>query len=175
MLSQFEHLERVIDGRYATDAELQFITDYVRSFQIRFQTYLKLQELELMLLQQTYRKIQLVAPDLLRYNNADMSAKWKQDTIRVLRYTAITVLLNDPDTLKERLLLWFRSVMQAFGTERSCDMTYQILQSLICQHLPPNQAELVIPVLELNRQMLGSRNEDSATHFPDTGSFRKFH
>jgi hypothetical protein len=160
MLSQFKRLEQVVDGRYATDAELQFITDYVRSFQIRLQTYLKLQELELMLVQQTHSKIQLIAPNLLRYNNTDMSAKWKQDTIRVLRYTAVAVLLNDPDNLNERLLLWFRSIMRAFGTQPSCDMTYRILQKLISQHLPPEQAEIVIPILELNRQVLGGSEED---------------
>jgi hypothetical protein len=94
-----------------------------------------------------------------------MSIKWKQDTIRVLRYTAVTVLLNDPDTLKEKLLLWFRSVMRAFGTELSCDRTYQILQKLMCQHLSADQAELVIPLLELNRQMLGVRSRESTGNF----------
>jgi hypothetical protein len=78
----------------------------------------------------------------------------------VLRYTAVAVLLNDPDNLNERLLLWFRSIMRAFGTQPSCDMTYRILQKLISQHLPPEQAEIVIPILELNRQVLGGSEED---------------
>lgn len=155
MLSQFECLSLAMDGRYATDLELQFIVDYVQSFQPRLQAYLKLQELESTLVQQTYNKMRSIDASLFNYGNADASLKWKQDTIRVLRYTAIAVLMNDPDTLRERFLLWFQTVMRAFGTQRSCDMTYRVLQSVVKQHLSPSEADVVCPILELNRCTLG--------------------
>lgn len=154
MLSQLEELSFVADGRYATDAELQFIADYVASFELRVQTYLKLQELESTLVQQAYVKIRSIDPLLFHYNNADFSGKWRQDTIRVLRYVAVAILINDSKTLRLRFLLWFRTVMRAFAAQQNCDVTYQVLQVIVRQHLTPAQANLVCPILELTRSIL---------------------
>ncbi len=43
MLSQLEKLSLHTDGRYATDAALQFLRDYRQSFAARLQTYQTLQ------------------------------------------------------------------------------------------------------------------------------------
>jgi hypothetical protein len=155
MLSQLKYLSLATDGRYATDSELQFIAHYAQSFDLRLQTYLKLQELESLLMQQTYAKVRSIDPLVFKYGDADISAKWKQDTIRVLRCTAIAVLIDDPDSLKERLLFWFQTIMRAFGTQRSCDITYQVLQTVVRQHFSLPQSDLICPVLELNRRILG--------------------
>lgn len=156
MLSQFISLSSLADGRYATDAELQFITNYVESFELRVQTYLRLQELESVLVQQTYIKMRSIDPSLFSYNNTDISAKWRQDTIRVLRYVAVTVLIDDAKVLRERFLFWFCTVMKAFNAQRSCNMTYQVLQAIVKQHLTASQANLVCPILELTRCTLGN-------------------
>ena len=46
MLSQIQHLSQEIDGRYATDTELQFLTEIAQTFHLRAQTYQKLQAAE---------------------------------------------------------------------------------------------------------------------------------
>ncbi|WAL58647.1 globin family protein [Thermocoleostomius sinensis] len=158
MLSQLDRLKFEVDGRYATDAELQFLVDYVQSFHLRSQTYIKLQELEAILVQQAYEKIRSDNPALFNYKNADIGAKWKQDTLRVLRYTAVAVLMNDPDTFKERFLLWFQTIMKAFGAQQTCDVTYQVLQTLVKQHFSLPQSQLICPILELTRQTLGAKS-----------------
>lgn len=154
MLSQFAELSSAVDGRYATDAELQFITDYVESFELRVQTYLKLQELEMVLVQQAYRKMRSIDASLFSFNQADISAKWRQDTIRVLRYVAVALLINDSETLRQRFLLWFSTIMRAFDAQHSCDMTYRVLQPIVKQHMTAAQANLVCPILELTRRTL---------------------
>lgn len=156
MLSQLERLNRDIDGRYASDAELQFIVDYTQSFHLRLQTYLRLQELESTLVQQTYLKMRSIDPSLFHHSKADVSSKWKQDTIRVLRYVSVALLLDDPETLRERFLTWFQTIMRAFGTQKSCDVTYQVLQNVVRQNLTSAQAELVCPILELTRVSLST-------------------
>jgi hypothetical protein len=155
MLSQLEQLSITVDGRYATDAELGFITEYVRSFDLRLQTYLKIQELEPLLVQQAYNKLRSIDPAFSEQNAAQIGIKWKQDTIRVLRYVAVAVLMNDSETLQERFLLWFRTIMKAFNAEQSCDLTYRMLQVVVKQYLTPAQSDLVCPVLELTRCTLG--------------------
>lgn len=158
MLSQLKNLSLETDGRYATDAELQFLIDYARSYRLRLETYQKLKEIEAEVVQQVYTKMRSMEPGLLRSGNEDVSAKWKGDTLRVLRYSAIAMLMNDPDTLQERFLYWFQSIMRAFGAQRSCGVTYELMQSVIKKHLSASQADLFCPVLELNRRLLGTGN-----------------
>lgn len=156
MLSQLQQLSRETDGRYATDEELRAIDEFTRSFYLRVQTYQQLQALEPQIVQQVYTIMRSQEPNLFLNGNADLTAKWKRDTIRVLRYSAIALLLDDPDSLRERLLFWMRTIMKAFGAERSCDLTYAVMQRVVKQQLSPTQADLLCPILELNRQILGA-------------------
>ena len=155
MLSQMNRLSLETEGRYATDAELQFIIDYAQSFPMRLQTYQKLQDLESSLVEQTHTRMKAIAPQHFQFSSGDMSAKWKRDTGRVLRYTAAAVLMNDSKALRERFLLWFQTIMRAFAAQQSCNLTYQVMQEVTLQHLTPPQVNLVNPVLEINRRSLG--------------------
>ena len=156
MLSQLQKLSCETDGRYATDEELEFVSEFGRSFYLRVQTYQRLQAMEAVIVQQVLTKIQFLEPSLFHSNNADLTAKWKRDTIRVLRYSAIAMLLNDPNSLRDRLLFWFRTIMKAFGAERSCNVTYAVMQTVIKENLTAPQASLFCPILEMNRQVLGA-------------------
>jgi hypothetical protein len=155
MLSQLTRLSLEVDGRYATDEELLFLNDYMKSYSLRLQTYQKLQASEAAIVQQVLTKLRSLDQSLLKSGGEDISSKWKRDTIRVLRYSAIAMLLNDSDTLQERLLFWMQTVMRAFGAQKSCDVTYQLMQVAVRQELTPLQASLFCPILELNRRLLG--------------------
>lgn len=155
MLSQLQRLSQEAEGRYASDEELQFIQDYLRSYALRLQTYQRLHELEGPIVQQVYEKMRSRQPSIFLSNTEDVSVKWKRDTIRVLRYSAIALLLNDPETLRERLLYWMQTIMRAFGAQPSCQMTYEVMQEVVKQALTPPQANLFCPILEVNRRMLG--------------------
>ncbi|NJR48982.1 MAG: phycobilisome protein [Leptolyngbyaceae cyanobacterium CSU_1_3] len=156
MLNQMQRLSLEAEGRYATDEELSFVTDYVRSFELRVQTYQRLQVCEATIMQQVQTKMRAIDPTLFRSGNEDITTKWKRDTLRVLRYSAAAMLLDDPDTLRERLLFWFQTIMRAFGAQRSCNVTYTIMQEVVKQHLTAEQASLFLPILEVNRRMLGT-------------------
>jgi hypothetical protein len=155
MLSQMQSLGQVVDGRYATDEELQFFSDYLQSFNLRLSAYARLQVAEATIVQQVQAKLQSLDPTLLQSGSEDVTGKWRRDTIRVLRYSAIAMLLNDADWLRDRLLYWMQTVMKAFGAQRSCDVTYQLMQDAVRQHLTPLEARLFCPILELNRTLLG--------------------
>ncbi len=155
MLSQLQRLGTQTDGRYATDAELEFLNDYVKSFKLRMATYAKIQAIEAQVVQQVYSKMRSIDTSLFLSGKEDVSQKWKRDTLRIIRYSAIALLLNDPDTLRERLLFWMQTIMRAFGAQRSCDVTYQVMQEVVRQHLTTEEANLFCPILELNRVSLG--------------------
>ena len=155
MLSQFSRLSLETEGRYATDGELQFFSDYTQSFSLRMQTYQKLKTAEAQIIQEVQAKMQALDPTLFQGSKEDVTKKWKCDTIRVMRYSAMAMLLNDPDLLRERLLFWMETVMRAFGAQRSCDVTYSVMQEVVKAHLTPLEASLLCPILELNRRSLG--------------------
>lgn len=155
MLTRLRNLSLEADGRYATDAELQFMDDYIQSFDLRLQTYLKLQALEITVIREVETRLKSMDPQLYMRGTEDYAGKWKADTVRMYRLSALTMLINDPERLKERVLFWFQTLMRAFRAQRSCDVTYQLLQESVRKHLSPAEAELICPVLEMNRVMLG--------------------
>lgn len=156
MLSKLERLQRETDGRYATDRELQFLIEYARSFELRLTTYAKIQAAEAGILEAVQAKMRSLDPSLFSDGKADLTAKWKRDTIRVLRYSAVAMLLDDGDLLRDRLLYWMQTVMKAFGAQRSCDVTYRLMQDVVRQRLTLAESNLLCPILELNRALLGS-------------------
>lgn len=158
MLSQLERLSAKVDGRYATDEELQFLSDYVKSFEERLQTYEALKEAEVHIVRQVEGKLKASDPALFHSGGEEITLKWRRDTLRTLRYSAIAMLVNDPDTLKERFLLWFQTIMRAFGAQQGCEATYQVMQEVVKRHLKPAQVEVFYPFLELNRRSLGGKD-----------------
>ncbi|HEY9888663.1 MAG TPA: hypothetical protein V6D02_09705 [Candidatus Obscuribacterales bacterium] len=156
MLQQIEQLSAATDGRYATDAELMFFQDYLKTARLRFSLYQKIQKLEPKLIQQVFAQIQLRDPDLLKSGTTDMTAKWQRDTVRTLRYAATALLVDDPEIFKERMLMWFQTIMKSFRAERSCEATYQALQGVFREALTPEEAALFCPLLEMSRMTLGT-------------------
>lgn len=156
MLNQIQRLSQEADGRYATDEELRFLLEYARSFELRVQTYQKLQAAESAIVQQVYAKVRSIDPTLFRHGNEDISTKWKRDTLRVLRYSAAAMLIDDPESLRERFLFWFQTIMRAFNAQKACGVTYTVMQDVIKQVLTPSEASLILPILEVNRRMLGT-------------------
>ena len=156
MLSQLQELGKTADGRYATDAELEFLSHYLKSFNLRLSAYTKVQAAEVKIIQEVQNQMRSLDPSLFWSDQGDATSKWRRDTIRVLRYSAIAMLFNDAELLRDHLLYWMQTIMKAFGAQRSCEVTYQVMQDVVCQHLTPAEAKLLCPILELNRLMLGS-------------------
>ncbi len=157
MLSQLKKLSVDMDGRYANDIELNFLIDYAKSYDLRLRTYRKLSIAEKEIVQQVEQRLKSLDPKMLADGGQDLTRKWRQDTIRVLRQSSAALLTNDLDGLRDGFLLWFQSIMKAFRAQRSCEATYTIMQSVIQKHLTIEEAELFLPILEMNRTALGSK------------------
>ncbi len=154
MLSQLERLSVETDGRYASDKELVFFQQYLQTARLRFALYQKLQRLEPHVVQEVLGQLRRQDPTLLQVGGQDLTPKWQRDTVRTLRYGATAMLLDDPDHFKEQMLLWFQTIMRSFHTERSCDATYRILQTVMQQYLTSEEGALFLPILELSRTVL---------------------
>jgi hypothetical protein len=156
MLSQIQRLSQETEGRYATDEELVFLMEYARSFELRVQTYQKLQANEAAIVQQVIAKVRSMEPDLLQSGTEDLTAICKRDTTFGLRVAAAAMLIDDPESLRERVLFWWQTIVRAFKTQRNSSVIYAVMPEIIKQHLTPNEASLILPMLEVNRRMLGT-------------------
>lgn len=155
MLSQMQHLSVEADGRYATDDELKFLANYVKSYESRLQAYQKVQACEETIIQQTFDKLRAQDPTLFRHNNNDVTGHCKRDMLFNLRYAMTAMLIDDPDMLRERYLFWCQTIMRAYGLQRKCTLSYSTMQDVIKQNLDAQSASLVNDMLEINRRMLG--------------------
>jgi len=156
MLSKLQQLGTNANGRYASDDELQFIDTYIASFDSRVAAYHCIKEMEKKIVERVLIKLQNNYPQVLFPKGQDLQDKWKQDSLRVFRYSAMTVLLDDTELLRQEFLYWFQSIMQAFGAEDACNITYLLMQDVVKELLPQNISDLLCPILELNRNLLGA-------------------
>lgn len=154
MLSQMHRLSMETEGRYATDNELKFLPDYLRSYELRMQTYQNLQKLEGNIFQQVYNLVLAQDPAIFRNESQDFTSKCKRDVIHTIRYCAAAMLINDPETLHERYLLWLQTMVRSFSRQRSNDLIFIALQEVVKQQLPPQQAEVFLPFLQQVHQVL---------------------
>jgi hypothetical protein len=104
MLSKLQQLGTDADGRYASDDELKFMDTYINSFEVRANAYRQIKAAEKEIVEAVLTKLQKSQPRLLATRGEDIQNKWKQDTFRVLRHSAMTVLLDDPELLRQQFL-----------------------------------------------------------------------
>lgn len=157
MLSQFDQLCRASEDRFAQDTELEFLEDYVKSFILRKELFGKLRSMEKSLVQKVYAQLMAKSPNLLKSGSQDLTAKWTTDTLRVLRYIAHAILMNDMETYRQRFLLWFQTIMKAFGTQNSCRLTYEVMTIVLQESLTPQEYEIALPFLQLTQETLGGQ------------------
>lgn len=155
MLSNIQTLVQTTDGRYASDTELMFFQSYLSSVSTRLRAYQKIQGAEQQIIAQVMAKLKAQKPDTFLLGGQDLTAKWQRDTVRVLRYSATALLLDDPERFKDNLLTWFQTIMRAFGAQESCKLTYIAMQEVIAQYLNAEELKLFLPILELSCVTLG--------------------
>lgn len=79
------------------------------------------------------------------------------DTGFILNLPHLVELGGKPDkeTHRQRFLLWFQTIMKAFGTQESCQVTYEIMAAVLERLLPPQEYALIEPFLKVTQETLG--------------------
>ena len=154
MLKQLDRLNMEADGRYATDQELQFLKNYLQSVDQRISSYEKIRDAEEEIMDRVEAKMRSIDPKLFFRGSQDLTAVCKRDRKITLRFSAAAMLIDDLDRLREGYLLWQRTIMHAFKDERPTQVYYEVLPEIIRQHLTPEEAELIMPFLQLNQSIL---------------------
>ncbi|VXD18921.1 conserved hypothetical protein [Planktothrix serta PCC 8927] len=154
MLTQLQRLSVEVDGRYATPEELDFLRSYLETFKYRVSAYQKIKKNESVIIDQIQDKLLQQNPEIFIQGSVDFTSKWRLDTIRVLRYSALALLIDDPDYLRERLLVWFATILQAFKVQNLTQLTYQGMSDVIESYLTPEENDLFLPLIKLDLAIL---------------------
>ena len=156
MLKQLARLSVEADGRYATEQELKFLKDYLQSVDRRVSAYEKIRDAEEKIIDGVEAKMRSVDPNLLSRGSDDITSICKRDRKQLLRCSAAAMLTDDLDRLRDGLLLWQRTIVHAFNDERPTQANYQVMPEIVKEYLTPEEAELLMPALQLDEAILSS-------------------
>jgi len=154
MLTLLENVLDHADGSYITPEDLRTLDSAIASWQQRRQTYDLIQANENIILEQVMRQVQATVPDIAAKVTVDGGNKCNRDMALVLRYCATAMLLQDEELLKDRLLYWMQNIMLALKNQRLNDFVYRALQKSVQDNLPKNNADLLLPYIEIAHQWL---------------------
>jgi hypothetical protein len=154
MFTNLERLSVEVDGRYATSEELDFLKSYFQTFKYRISAYQKIQKNESAIMNQIQENLEKMNPNIFIQGSVNLKSKWRSDTIRVLRYSAMALLIDDPEYLRQRLLIWFSTILQAFKVKDLTQLTCQTMSDVIKNYLTPEENNLFLPLIELNSNTL---------------------
>lgn len=154
MLSQLKRLSMEADGCYATDADLAFLKTYFQSVQDRISAYEKIRDAEEAIMDEADSTLMATNSKVFHKGSQDYSDTCRRDRKNTLRYTATAMLFNDLDRLRDSLLLWQRTIIQAVKDEQVSALTWQEMPGVLANHLSPEETELMMPGLRLNQALL---------------------
>lgn len=155
MLKHLTCLANDADGQFASDADLQFIKDYLSTVDDRISAYSKIRNAETEISDQLAKTLTQQNPYIFKKGKQDYSAVCQRDRQHVLRISATSMLFGDLEILRNGFLLWYRTIVKAFRDEKASQATYKVLPSIVNQHLTPAEAKLIQPALELDKSILG--------------------
>ncbi|MBD2101162.1 phycobilisome protein [Leptolyngbya sp. FACHB-261] len=144
------------DGRYLNADELVSLEAYLSSFALRMQTHQLLQEQESLIVERVMARYLRQDPKLDARFGAGAGEKCIQDMTEVLRYSAVALLRNDEEYLRENLLFWLQTIMRALEKQDTCNLAYGLLQEVITETLPADSARLANQYISIAHEMLGS-------------------
>jgi len=133
------------NGRFLADLELKPLDDYFKTYAARLQTYQFLQENSDQLILKTLRKMAKTHRHVIH----EHSDKCQRDMTYVLRTAALALLKNDEDSFQEELILWMQNIMRSLHKEEQSAYAYKLLQEIIQESMPAENAILINHYLSL--------------------------
>ncbi|WP_448560515.1 hypothetical protein [Trichothermofontia sp.] len=151
------NLEDLLDqaeNRYLKPEELTLLDKYVSSLPDRLETYRRLRDQEVAIMQQAADQVQAEMPQL---QTVDLERSIKH-ALLVLRYCAMSMLLDDETFIQERLLSWLIRNVQVYNTQDLDRALYRHLEKALTQALGPKSMSFLQPFLIMSRDAVLATN-----------------
>lgn len=154
MLKQLSRLSIETDGRYATDAELAFIKDYLATVDQRISAYEKIRNAEQEIVTEVGETSCAIAPQLFPKSDEKFISFCDRDRRSVLRISAASMLLGERDALLNGFLCWYQTIVKCFKYRPNAKITYDLMPKVINKHLSEDESKFMNPIMALNRSIL---------------------
>jgi hypothetical protein len=160
MHPQLETIFDEAENRYLKPEELGFLGEYVDSLPERLEAYRSLRDHELSVMQAVADQLQLDLPQ----QKIELLERSIKNTLLILRYCAMGMLLNDEAFVKEQLLGWLSQTIQVYDTKAIDAVLYRLLNHRLEQTLSPQQLSFLKPMLLLAQNTLQQPMKADVSH-----------
>ncbi len=134
--------------RAINDEELEALQHHAQRVRQTPPIALALKQHESAIVHATVKQLYAKYPDYLqRYRECEL--KTARDMRSVLGYCLYAVVLDDPDYAKDKMLSWFRTILNAFEFGNAfIEDAYRLLQAEVAAQLGPDTSPPLIAMLE---------------------------
>lgn len=132
------------ENRYLQTEELQGFKSYAETLAQRLKIYEFLRDREVMI----FQPIAAQVPKLFPQEKEERLEQILQQWILILRHSAMAMLLNDSEYLKQRVIEWLSGLIKAHNTQSIDSQIYQLLLARLNELLSPKAIIFLQPFLE---------------------------
>ncbi|WNZ22810.1 hypothetical protein HJG54_08045 [Leptolyngbya sp. NK1-12] len=146
------------ENRYLKVEELKLISQYVASMPERLDTYRNLRDRELEIMQAVVDQLQAALPE----ESEENLERCIKHALLMLRYCALSLLINDESLIQKRFLDWVGPLAQAYDTKTIDAKLYRLLNQQLAKMLTAKQMGYLSPGLALAQEALLSQSMNPA-------------
>jgi hypothetical protein len=143
------------EGRYLTRDESWKVLELVRNYERRLEIMRAVEEKEMAIVRYTLEKAFDRFPKFAA-ERAMSYEKGERDVTLVLRYACMAMLQGDPEWFREKVLYWFKTIVDAMVFADVAKYTYEVLQEAILRNIRREDAEEVNRYIQIAADYLGS-------------------
>lgn len=150
------HIASVFDeaeNRYLKPDEIKLIGQYVASMPERLDAYRNLRDRELEIMQAVAEQLQAELPQ----EPEESLERCIKNALLMLRYCALSLLVNDETLVQDRFLNWVKPLTKAYETKAIDSKLYRLMNQQLAKALSPKQLSYLSPSLSLAQDSLLSQ------------------
>ena len=155
MNTQIQDMFTQAQGRYLAQDEVDVLVGWAAQLDQRVAAMTDIQANEERIVNATVAEVMRLHPSFER-EHADAANKATRDFAYVLRYCTLAMVRQDSDWLESTLLVWLKTILQAFGMGQVIDTSYRVLPQQAERALRPETTRLLAPYLRLTHAVLTS-------------------
>lgn len=131
------------DGQYLSAEALHPLENYYDTYRNRLDAYQEISQKSNDLVLAALRKFARVHPEIIQHS----AKRCQYDMTQVLRYMALSLLLDDEFMFQEKMMFWLDTMLRAHHKQEACCKAYHYLQESAQELLTANTAALIRPLI----------------------------
>ncbi len=153
MNPQLESILNDTEGRYLEATEQSELIDFANSLEDRLRAMRSVQQHESQVIKAAMESLWDEYPEM-KTEHVDAYERGVRDMTLVLRYTALAMVRDSEAFLEQKLLHWFKTILEAFDMSEPVAFAYRCLRDELQQAMPAEDFALLDPFIERTCEIL---------------------